>query len=363
MRLLPPAPPRAPRLASSRSSTANAVPRRRFLSPILPAAAFAALNGRPALPASPNRRDLLLRLEATMGPLPALSRKAPALRWTGDWEQASGYRRRKLLYCAEDEGTPQARWVPAWLLEPLGDARKRPAVLCLHQTTKIGKDEPAGLGGLPNLHYAHELAQRGFICLVPDYPSFGEYNIDFARDVYDRGYVSGTMFALVNHLRGVDLLRHLPNVEANRLGAIGHSLGGHNTLFLAAFEERLRIAASSCGFTRMARYYGGNLKGWASARYMPRIQNVYRNSPTELPWDFPDILRLIAPRHLRISAPTQDANFDVTGVRECLAAVADAFPKGRLRAHFPDAKHDFPVAERQAILADFTKCLQLGDDL
>ncbi len=39
-------------------------------------------------------------------------------------------------------------------------------MLCLHQTTGIGKDEPAGLNALENRHHAHELAERGFVCLV-----------------------------------------------------------------------------------------------------------------------------------------------------------------------------------------------------
>jgi hypothetical protein len=33
-------------------------------------------------------------------------------------------------------------------------------VLCLHETISIGRAEPAGLGGKPNLHYAAELARR-----------------------------------------------------------------------------------------------------------------------------------------------------------------------------------------------------------
>ena len=43
-----------------------------------------------------------------------------------------------------------------------------PAVLRLHQTTPLGAAEPAGLGGNPNLHYALELAERGYVTLAPD---------------------------------------------------------------------------------------------------------------------------------------------------------------------------------------------------
>ena len=88
--------------------------------------------------------------------------------------------------------------VYAWLLIPYG-AHNAPAALCLHQTTQIGKDEPAGLGGKANLHYAAELAERGYVALAPDYPSFGDDKTDFQRDVYGRGYRSGSMKGIVNH--------------------------------------------------------------------------------------------------------------------------------------------------------------------
>jgi hypothetical protein len=84
-------------------------------------------------------------------------------------------------------------------------------MLALHQTTSLGKDEPAGLGGNPNLHYARELAERGYVVMVPDYPSFGDdstYNFD--QDYY----VSGTMKGIGNHLRGADYLTSLPIVDA-----------------------------------------------------------------------------------------------------------------------------------------------------
>ena len=64
--------------------------------------------------------------------------------------------------------------IAGYLFLPPGEGR-RPAVLCLHQTNgKLGKDEPAGLGGNPNLHYALHLAELGFVTFAPDYPSFGE---------------------------------------------------------------------------------------------------------------------------------------------------------------------------------------------
>src|SRR5262249_48880751 len=146
--------------------------------------------------------------------------------------------------------------VPAWLLVPHASedsGKKRPAVLCLHQTTPIGKDEPAGLGTNPDLAYARELAERGYVTLAPDYPNFGEYKLD----VYELGYASATMKAIWNNKRAVDLLCSLKEVDPSRVGVIGHSLGGHNAIFTALFDRRLKAVVSSCGFNAFPNYFKG----------------------------------------------------------------------------------------------------------
>jgi len=96
------------------------------------------------------------------------------------------------------------------------------AVLCLHQTTPLAKDEPAGTHPDAAWPYAHELALRGFVCIVPDYPSFGEHAYDFRAHPE---YASGTMKAIWDNIRAVDLLESLPEVDRDRIAVIGHSLG------------------------------------------------------------------------------------------------------------------------------------------
>jgi predicted dienelactone hydrolase len=223
-------------------------------------------------------------------------------------------------------------------------------MLCLHQTTKIGKDEPAGLGGLPSLHYAHELAGRGYVCLVPDYPSFGEYPYDFKTQGAHRA--SGSMKAIWNNLRAVDLLVSLPEVKADRIGVIGHSLGGHNALFTAAFDERLKAVVSSCGFTPFHDYYGGKVAGWTSDRYMPRIRDVYENNADKIPFDFYEVVASLAPRGFFSNSPLKDGNFDIGGVRKAFAAANGVYAlhlaADKLKLVTPDAPHDFPDAERKA---------------
>lgn len=304
------------------------------------------------------RRHILLGMEEAMGPLPDSSRRVPldvkVLEQTG----TPKYLRRKITFQAESGDR-----VPAYLLIPcdaLVVPNKLPAMLCLHQTTGIGKGEPAGLGGLSSLHYAHELAERGFVCLVPDYPSFGDYKYDFKTQGKD--YVSGSMKAIWNNHRAVDLLEELPEVDPSKIGVIGHSLGGHNSLFTAAFDQRLRAVVTSCGFTAFHHYYGGKLAGWTSDRYMPRIRDVYGNEPGRVPFDFYGVLAAIAPRPIFVCAPERDDNFDVTGVKKVVAEVDKVYEflgaKERIHAAYPASAHDFPEAERMAAYEWLKKVLK-----
>ncbi|MFN6164411.1 MAG: alpha/beta hydrolase family protein [Planctomycetota bacterium] len=241
-------------------------------------------------------------------------------------------------------------WVPAYLLIPINPPRRpMPAVLCLHQTIAIGKGEPVGLGGSPNLHYAIELARRGFLILAPDYPSFGDYKYDFAKHPQ---WQSGSLKAVWDNMRGIDMLTRRPDVDAGKIGCIGHSLGGHNTIFTAVFDERIGVAISSCGFTRFHKYYGGKLQGWTSDRYMPRIASEYGSNPDRMPFDFPQLLAAIAPRAFFSSSPQRDDNFDCQGVRETVDAAREIFQlldaPDRLQVLYPDCEHDFPESSREA---------------
>lgn len=272
-------------------------------------------------------------MEEVMGPLRFAS-GVPKLE-AGDAARAGNVLRQHVKFEAEADDM-----VPAWLLEP-ASGKVRGGVLCLHQTTRIGKDEPAGLGGLPNLHYAQELAERGWVTLAPDYPNFGEYKFD----AYAHGYASATMKGIVNHMRALSLL--LSRKGVRRVAACGHSLGGHNSLFLAAFDRRVGAVVTSCGFTAFPKYYGGNLKGWSHRGYMPRIESQYGCDPKRMPFDFPDVLRAIAPRALFVNAPVKDANFEVSGVDDCVAAARPLYADAkRLQVEHPDCGHDFPPEVR-----------------
>jgi pimeloyl-ACP methyl ester carboxylesterase len=304
------------------------------------------------------------KLFEVMGPPPREERRVDLdVRVIGE-ERGAGYVRRKITFQSE----PGDR-CSAWLTIPLAclDAgERRPAMVCLHQTTSIGKDEPMGLGGLPNLHYARELAERGYVTIAPDYPNFGEYRCD----PYALGYASATMKGTWNHRRAVDVLAAMPGVDAARIGCIGHSLGGHNTLFLAAFEPRIKAAVSSCGFTmfKWNRNDGqgepGDVSDWSHKGYMPRIAERYGCRAERMPFEWSDVLGEVAPRAVFINAPERDA-FDVRGVRECVEIIRPRYEHAGsaddLQVRHPDCEHDFPPAVREEAYRFLGRVLRQAD--
>jgi acetyl esterase/lipase len=290
------------------------------------------------------RAHILANVQTVMGPLPKPEKPVPLDVQELESVTLGEFTRKKLAYHTD---SPDRR-VHAYLLIPKDLRSPAPAILCLHQTTNIGKEEPAGLGTRENLQYAKHLAERGFVTLAPDYPSFGEYKYDFpASD----GYVSGSMKAIYDNTRAIDLLVSLKEVDQNRIGCIGHSLGGHNSIFTAVFEPRIKAVVSNCGFTRFHKYYGGKLKGWTSARYMPLIDTQYGNDPDRVPFDFPELIAALAPRAFLASSPTHDDNFEVSGVRDSIASAKPIFKllgaEDKLQANYPDCAHDFPPEVRE----------------
>jgi len=290
------------------------------------------------------RTHIVAGLEEAMGPLPRPARPVPLDVEVVEEHRGDGYLRRKISYHTDN----QNQRVRAWLLIPdrVGN-EKVPAVLSLQQTTTNGKDSPVGLSDRPTLHYALELVKRGYITLSPDYPSFGEYPYDFEADKY----ASGSMKAIYDNVRAIDVLQSLPDSDGERIGAIGHSLGGHNSLFTAVFDRRIKAVVTSCGFTSFHKYMGGDLHGWSGPRYMPLVASRYNFSPDNMPFDFAEIIAAIAPRAVFVNAPLHDDNFDVSGVRDVVEAARPIYKllgaPEQLEVIHPDAGHDFPDAERE----------------
>ncbi len=159
------------------------------------------------------------------------------------------------------------------------------------------------------------------------------------------------MKGIWNHIRAVDLLQSLPGVDAERIGCIGHSLGGHNSIFLGVFDPRVKVVVSSCGWDPFHYYMDGNLAGWAGKHYMPRIAKVYGADPAKMPFDFYELVAALAPRPFMTNSPSHDSNFDYRGVKKAIAKARDVYKlhgvEQLIQARYPDSGHDFPTSVRQ----------------
>ncbi len=153
-------------------------------------------------------------------------------------------------------------------------------------------------------------------------------------------------------------------VDPERIGVIGHSLGGHNAMFVGVFDERIKVIVSSCGWTPFHDYYGGKLAGWTSDRYMPRLRDVYGLDPDRVPFDFYEIVAALAPRAFFSSSPLHDSNFDVAGVKKAIPAAQAVYellgaPQA-LQVRYPDCEHDFPDEVRREAYEFIDKVLGNG---
>jgi hypothetical protein len=280
------------------------------------------------------RASIKSAMQEVMGPLPGPGKRSPL------------DMRRFISYAAEPGGR-----VPAYLLIPkqaLKDGAKVSAILALHQTHPQGQKVVVGLTTSTNDEYGVRLVKRGFVVLAPPYPLLANYE----PDVKSLGYQSGTMKAIWDNIRGIDLLESLPFVSTNGFGVIGHSLGGHNGIYTAVFDDRIKVIVSSCGFDSFRDYMNGNIRGWTSERYMPRLLDYPASG---LPFDFYEVIAALAPRHCFINAPLHDSNFKASSVDAVCTAAGKIYDlygaHDHLQVHHPDCAHLFPPQMQEKAFA------------
>lgn len=268
-----------------------------------------------------------------------------------------------------DYQTEPGEFVPAYLLVPRNVSGRVPVVICPHQTTQEGKREPSGLAGIPQLHMALHLVERGYVTFTYDALCFGERHnpatghygeaIPFYRK-HPRWSVMGKMIWDLS--RAIDYLQTLDFVDSARIGCIGHSHGGYTTLAAMAFDERIAAGVSNCGFDTFR--IDGNTWRWSRATpLLPLLgfyvtsahlnMDFYRGVPdsgvVNVPFDMHQLIALIAPRPLLLSTSDEDFVFPNGGwsARRALARVEPVYDllgaKERLSAYFFKGGHNFPV--------------------
>jgi cephalosporin-C deacetylase-like acetyl esterase len=119
-------------------------------------------------------------------------------------------------------------------------------------------------------------------------------------------------YTIWDGIRALDYLVSRKEVDPERVGVTGNSGGGTHTAYLAAIDDRLKVAAPSCYITSWTRLL---------AQLGP--QDAEQNLPPflNLGYDFPDFLYAFAPKPYLI-----------------LSAIRDFFPIGGARATYAEAQ-------------------------
>jgi len=286
------------------------------------------------------RTEILKGCQEIMGSLPGKEKRC-SLDVKIEAEKDRGtYVERLVTYASE----PHSR-VPAYLLIPkeaLARGQRLPAILALHPTDMQNGHRTV----IEQIHenyppYGRDLAERGYVVLAPSYPVMANYE----PDLKSLGYRSGTMKAVWDNIRGLDLLESLPFVKNGRFGTIGHSLGGHNAIYTAVFDQRIKVVVSSCGFDSFVDYKDGDILGWTSSRYMPRLLD-YKDRLQEIPFDFHELIAALAPRCIFINVPLGDTNFKWRSVDEIVRAARPVYAlygsPENLHVEHPNCGHEFP---------------------
>ena len=295
--------------------------------------------------------------------------------------------------------------VPAYVLVPKGESlpsgplpkqgggvRKRPAVLLLHDHGAFflwGKEKVLAIEGenpalttFRQQYYggravANELVKRGYVVMVIDMFYWGERRMRMAGDPpewADREKMTGEQIAAFNQrsssstwlignalfeagttwagvmftddLRSVDYLASRPDVDANRIGCCGLSVGGFRSAHLAGLDPRIKAAVVvgwMCSYPTMLKNHLTSIGFWAT---VPGLQQIM---------DLPDVASMNVPGGLMVINGTKDGLFPLDGVKASFAKIAAAYKKAGVPDHFQgvlyDGPHEFNVAMQEKAFA------------
>ena len=193
---------------------------------------------------------------------------------------------RQLVRYEVEPGLP----VEGYLLKPAEPKRACPGVVVLHSTVRHTIRQPAGVEGRPEKAFGLKLARRGYVTFCPrcflwsddlSIPYLEHVERFRARHPESKGMAKMLFDAVV----ALDVLAGLPEVDPKRLGAVGHSLGAKEVLYLAAFDRRVRVTVSSEGGV------GTRFSNWDAPWYLG--ETIRRDTFAR---EHHELLALVAPR-------------------------------------------------------------------
>ena len=292
-------------------------------------------------------------------------------------EQRDGYKARKLEIRLSRYYT-----VPAYLLIPDGKG-PFPAVNVLHDHGAhlfIGKekvirplacedsvvinDAEAWVTNYEGQYFGDYLAQHGYVVFSSDAPMWGERGQKEGprRDRYDM--IAGNMmmygidlsaYMTYDDLHATDYLASLPEVDPQRIGCTGWSMGAYRTWMLSALSDRIKAGAAVCWMVTTDEQL--------SFRYSRTENGGFANClPGLRRWlDYPHIASIACPKPMLFINGSKDKLFSVAGANKAFAIMHDVWQSqgagDLLETELWEMPHSCPLRAQQRVLEFFQKHL------
>jgi len=241
----------------------------------------------------------------------------------------------------------------------VGGGKKHPAILYVCGHSNKGRD------GNKTAYQDHGLwfAKHGYVCLIVDTLQLGEI-AGIHHGTYregrwwwhDRGYTPAGVECW-NGIRGIDYLVSRPEVDAEKIGVTGISGGGATTVWVAATDERVKVAVPVSGMSDLECYVTDKVvNGHCDCMF---AHNTYL-------WEWTTILALFAPKPLLFANSDNDSIFPMSGNRRIAARMRKCYEMLGAKDLFDDyvskGGHAYRPDLRVAIFQFFERHLKGSGD-
>ena len=296
-------------------------------------------------------------------------------------EQRDGYKARQI-----EIRLSKYYSVPALILIPDGKG-PFPAINCLHdhgghlfigkekmirplaprskEDSLVTKDADKWIEGLYEGQYVGDyLAKNGYVVFSADAPMWGERGqMEGAkREKYDM--IAGNMmmygidlcaYMTYDDISGTEYLASLPEVDAERIGCVGFSMGGYRSWMLAALSDRIKVGVAVCWMVttdEQLTFNYGRTENGGFANCLPGLRR----------WlDYPHIASIACPKPMLFINGRQDKLFPVAGVEKAFRQMRDVWESqgagNNIETELWDVPHSFYLPAQKRMLEFFRRRL------
>lgn len=269
--------------------------------------------------------------------------------------------------------------VPAYLLLPKGEEKPSPAIVALHdhggyfvygkeKLVRLENEHPTMTQFKDNYYggrsVADELARRGYVVIVIDMFYWGErrmlmpedsrlwhtrdvmseqdiraFNMRSSQLTWQTGVglsIAGITWAGLmfwDDIRTIDYLVSRPEVDPDRIGCCGLSVGAYRAVHLAGLDERIKAAVVvgwMCSFPAMLQ---NKLSSIGPMKIIPGLYQLM---------DLPDIAAMTCPGALMCIHGTRDGLFTNEGVHQAFKKLTNIYSKAGVPEKFAGVTYDGP---------------------